>query len=387
MRARTASITHEDAYRAGRQTAAELKALLGDDLDLVMMFITSRHAPERVLEGMRSHLPASVRLMGCSSYAEIGAEGAMTGSVAAMGLDLSGAEWELFKLERVEGSSLDAGRALGETILGFDPKLVVVLADAMTINSTKFVRALGETLGDCPVIGGVASDDLEFQRTAEIIDDEVIEGGAVALALRGSVKVVTAARAGFQPVGATRTCTKVEDDKLILELDGESALGLYKDFLGPGVSSRANIGTEFPLAIIQAAGGDYMLSDERTQAIRVVRSLDEERGAVLCGGDVPEGAKVRMTRATKDDLITAAVSAATDARQALPDASFGFLFNCAGRKLVLGARHREEVRAAQEVLGADLPTLGFYTYGEIAPVDGKTTYHDETFTLVLIGTA
>ena len=154
--------------------------------------------------------------------------------------------------------------------------------------------------------------------------------------------------------------------------------------LGPGVAARPNIGIEFPLAVIQRTpGGDYMSSDERAQVIRVVRQLDEERGALLCAGDIEEGVKIRMTRGNKEDLIAAAKQAIEQGIAAMPDAQLAFLFNCAGRKLVLGARYRDEIAAAFESLG-EVPRIGFYTYGELAPVDGTNMYHDETFTLALV---
>lgn len=389
MYAQTVSIVHEDAYRAGRETAAELLAQMSRPPDVVLAFVTSRHSPERTLEGLFSLLPPRTRLLGCSSFAEIGAEEAIAGSVTIMGIAFERVEWATFKLDpaAVRGSSIAAGRALGERMAGFRPRLVLLLPDGTTVNSTKLVRALQEPLGPhCAVVGGVASEGFGHGRTFELFDREVIEGGVVALALRGPVTVATAARAGFQPVGVTRTCTRVEDDKLILELDGESALGLYKGFLGPDVAGRPNIGTEFPLALIEGTGGGYMASDERSQVIRWVRQLDEARGALLCGGDVYEGAKVRLTRATKGDLVAAAASAAAQAQHALPNAKLGLCFDCAGRRLVLGGRYQEEIRDAFAALDPRLPKIGFYTYGEIAPVDGTNMCHDETFTLALVGT-
>lgn len=384
MRAETVSIVHEDPHQAGRQTAAELLAQLGEPPDLVMVFVACRHDPQRVLDGLWSVLPEGVRLLGCSSFAEVGAEDALTGSVTAMGIVFHRVEWQVLKLDAIGDSSVEAGRAFGRLVTGFGPKLVIALPDG-AIDNPKFVRALQDTV-ECPIAGGVASDELEFTRTFELFDREVVRGGVVGLALRGPVTVATAARAGFQPVGVTRTCTRVEDDKLILELDGESALDLYKHFLGPQVAQRPNIGTEFPLLLITAPCDDYMASDERSQVIRVVRILDEERGALVCSGDVYEGAKVRMTRATKEDLVSAAALAAEQARRAQPSARVAFVFSCVGRRLVLGARCQEEIRAAFEVLGTEVPTIGFYTYGEIAPVDGRSMSHDETFTLALVGT-
>lgn len=384
MRARTVSINHENSYQAGRQAALELVEELAKP-DLVMMFANSRHDAQGVLDGVWSVLAEPTRLIGCSSYAEIGAEDAAIGSVTLMGIEFGKVEWQLFSLDAVGESSTDAGRRLAESMQDFGPRLVVVLPD-LVANSIQLVRAMREVLGrECPIIGGVASEQLEFVRTWEFLDRKVIASGVVALAMRGPLRVVTVARAGFQPVGAMRTCTRVEDGKLILELDGRSALDIYKELLGPGVAERANIGIEFPLAVIQRTpGGDYMSSDERAQVIRVVRQLDEERGALLCAGDIEEGVKIRMTRGNKEDLIAAAKLAIEQGIAAMPDAQLAFLFNCAGRKLVLGARYREEIAAAFGALG-DVPRIGFYTYGELAPVDGTNMYHDETFTLALVG--
>lgn len=388
VRAQTVSIVHEDAFSAGRDAAAEVLIQLRAEPDVVLVFVSSAHDPRSVLDGLWSRLPPSVRLLGCSSFAEIGSDDAMTGSVTVMGIELGAVEWELFRVDGGTGSDADAGRALGEQLRDFGPELVVVLPDGLRLNSTKFVAALQSVVGpDCPIVGGLASEGFQFDRTFELFDREVIEGGAVALALRGPVVVATAARAGFQPVGITRTCTAVDGDRVILELDGQSALEIYVDYLGESVAQRPNIGIEFPLAMIERSGGDFMESDERFQVIRAVRELDEERGALVCSGDIYEGAKFRMTSAYKEDLISAAESATAQVVEELPHAQVALLFNCAGRKAVLGARYHDEIAAAFGALGPDVAKIGFYTYGEIAPVAGASMYHDETFTLALIGTS
>lgn len=387
VRAQTISIVHENATAAGRDAAAELLDQLGSTPDVVLVFVSSVHDPAEVLEGLWSRLPRSVRLIGCSSFAEIGSSDALAGSVTVMGIVFATVEWELFRLDPTESSDADAGRTLGEKIRRFDPKLVIVLPDGLRLNSTKFVGALQEVLGrSCAIVGGLASEGFQFQRTTELFDRDVIEGGAVAMALRGPVSIATAARAGFQPVGIVRTCTAVDGDRVILELDGHSALEMYKDYLGEKVAERPNIGIEFPLAMIERSGGDYMESDERSQVIRAVRELDDQRGALVCSGDIYLGAKVRMTRASKEDLIQAAQSATAQAVGELSKAKVALLFNCAGRKAVLGARHHEEIAAAFGALAPDVARVGFYTYGEIAPVADTNMYHDETFTLALIGT-
>lgn len=388
MYAATASIVHEDSYQAGREAVEELLDEMASTPDLVMLFATSEHEPQRVMDGIWSQLPDGVRLIGCSSFAEIGGEDAMTGSVTVMGIVFGPVLWGLYQIDEVGASSTEAGRKLGRMIADLQPRVVIAFPDGLVANSMKFVNGMQSVLGSsCPIVGGLASEALNFEHTYQFLDRRAFSGGAVALALGGPITVVTSAGSGFQPVGVVRTCTEVVDDKFVHSLDGESALELYKAFLGDDVLGRPNIGLEFPLAVISGAGGDFMASDERSQVIRAVRQLDEQRGALVCAGDIYQGAKVRMTRATKNDLITAAASATERASRELPDASLCLLFNCAGRKIILGAKYQKEIESAFAVLDSQIPRIGFYTYGEIAPVDGANMYHDETFTLVLLGMA
>ncbi|MEI7707967.1 MAG: FIST C-terminal domain-containing protein [Chlorobium sp.] len=67
------------------------------------------------------------------------------------------------------------------------------------------------------------------------------------------------------------------------------------------------------------------------------------------------------------------------------------MFSCVGRKLVLGRRIQEEVDAVREIIGLDVPLIGFYTYGEIGPIDktkkelSSVKFHNETVVLWVLG--
>jgi hypothetical protein len=67
------------------------------------------------------------------------------------------------------------------------------------------------------------------------------------------------------------------------------------------------------------------------------------------------------------------------------------MFSCVGRKLVLGRRTQEEVDAVRNILGEDVPIIGFYTYGEIGPIDkwkeelAAAKFHNETVVLWVLG--
>jgi len=52
---------------------------------------------------------------------------------------------------------------------------------------------------------------------------------------------------------------------------------------------------------------------------------------------------------------------------------------------------KNEIDAIQEVLGKQVPMIGFYTYGEVAPLAGEidpkcfSVFHNETMTLMVLG--
>lgn len=144
------------------------------------------------------------------------------------------------------------------------------------------------------------------------------------------------------------------------------------------------VGIQFPLLLVFDVAGSHMTSDDRVHVVRVVRSLDEEKGGLLLGGEVAVGMQVRLTRTVKDDLLRGAVEAVEEACKKVPRPDVAFIFGCAGRKLLLGPHYQQEMAGAFARLGREVPKVGFYTYGELSPVHNVTIYHDETFTIALV---
>lgn len=384
LHAYTASITHDDSWAAGRDLAAELLDGLDGQPDVVLLFSAFSYEPQRLLDGLYSKLGADVQLVGCTSYGEINGREALSGSVTAMGLRTGGLPARALRATHDRWDSFAIGRELGEQARDCGAALLILLVDGIRLNSTPVLAGLQSVLGrDFPIVGGVAADDARFARTLEFHGRDVLEGGAVALALGGPLKIATLAHGGWQPIGAPRRCTRVEDAKLVLELDGRPALDLYREYLGELGRDLATAGVEFPLGIV-ALPDRPRRSDDDILLVRAVQGADEARGGLRCSGDIPEGAVVRMTRASKDDLIRGAGEATADLVRRLPGARVALFFDCAGRKMVLGARYKEEIAAAFAALPPDLPRLGFYTYGELSPVDGEAMHHDETFTAIVI---
>jgi hypothetical protein len=382
--AKTTSIVHTNAREAGLEVAEELVELLGRPPHLVIAFASAEMDPVEALAGLRAGLP-DARIVGCSSYAEINSHEVLSGSLTAMGLCFNTIQFRTFA-HTTGADPFEAGVSFAREVASFEPNLLILFPDGLAYNSTRLLLGIQSVLGQrFPIVGGIAADDAKFERTYQFHDDRCLTGAVVGVALKGPVEVVTAARCGWRPVGATRTATKVVDGNVLLELDGQPALGLYRQFLGERWAEMPSVGVEFPVGIVGGElGSQRMDGDGEILLLRAIKAIDEERQAIVFGGDLPEGARVRMSRANKDDVIAGANKAGDEVAARMPEPSFALVFDCMARKIALRERYKEEDQHTFAQLGPDVPKIGFHTFGELSPVSGVTMHHDETFTIALI---
>jgi hypothetical protein len=106
-------------------------------------------------------------------------------------------------------------------------------------------------------------------------------------------------------------------------------------------------------------------------------------------GDVPVGWRAQLMRSNADRLVDGASAAARVASAASAttggEPSLALAVSCVGRRLVLGERTEEEIRAVRAELPPGTELSGFYAYGEISPrSDGVADLHNQTMTVTLI---
>jgi hypothetical protein len=164
---------------------------------------------------------------------------------------------------------------------------------------------------------------------------------------------------------------------VLYELDGKSALELYKRYLGEHAAGLPATGLLFPLSLRTGGASNTV--------VRTILSVDEERRSMTFAGDVPEGAWARLMKANFDRLIDGATGAARNclAHSGAPAPLLGVCINCVGRRLVLKQRTEEEVEGVRDVLGPQAVLTGFYSYGEISPLHPNVgcALHNQTMTI------
>ncbi|HEY8995247.1 MAG TPA: FIST N-terminal domain-containing protein [Lacunisphaera sp.] len=273
--------------------------------------------------------------------------------------------------------------SIRDSATGAEEKLahVLVLCDGLKVNGTDFVAGLVSQLpeGVTPT-GGLAGDGARFGETLVFRDDVPERDSIAALGLYGRrLKVGYGSLGGWDAFGPERLVTKSKAN-VLFEVDGRSALGLYKQYLGAQAKGLPATGLLFPLSIRTQA--------DETPVVRTILSVDEASQSLTFAGDIPEGSRASLMKANFDRLIDGATGAAQVSRPVADSAppDLAVLISCVGRKLVLKQRIEEEVEAVRDVLGAGTTLTGFYSYGEISPFTpgARCELHNQTMTITTL---
>ena len=164
---------------------------------------------------------------------------------------------------------------------------------------------------------------------------------------------------------------------MLYQIDGKSALSLYKEYLGDYVKELPGSALLFPLSI-KDPGNDMSL-------VRTILAVNEEEDSMTFAGNMPEGSKVKLMKGNFGKLIQAAADASETSIAKFNDVEpdLVILISCVGRKIILQKRIDEEVEATAEIFGPAVNIAGFYSYGEITPLrsDTRCELHNQTMTI------
>jgi len=275
---------------------------------------------------------------------------------------------------RQAAESFDLGAELARRLQGPDIAHVFVISDGALTNGTELARGLNANLPPgVAVTGGLAGDGSRFEKTLVGLDEPPVSGRVVGVAFYGRhFRSAFGSSGGWSPFGPEREITRATGNRLY-ELDGQSGLGLYKEYLGEQAAGLPGSALRFPLSLTGRDGSPGV--------VRTILSLDEETQSMTFAGDMPVGARVRFMHASYEDLLDGAAQAAEQA--AARDFDLVLCISCVGRRIVLGQRTEEELEIVRESVGPRPVLTGFYSYGELAPAGGKTAcqLHNQTMTI------
>jgi len=259
-------------------------------------------------------------------------------------------------------------------------RLGLIVPEGLGLDMKAVTDTIHAEIGpDAPVCGGLAGDQIRFQQTYQFCNGQVYSDAVPVLLFAGPLRVATGVASGWVPMGEEHRLTKTEG-QTIIEIDGEPVRDVWNRYFGSfDIRGSRNQFAIYPDGAEENTSREFYLC---------APSHFQEDGSLVMLNPVIPGARIRFTDATRDQVLEGAGTSAASARAGYggtPDAAF--VFSCAGRHAWLGTQVGREIGLLQKHIGAEVPTIGFYTYGEICPLPGSPTpyTHGTTFVTVLIG--
>jgi len=351
--------------------------------NLVFIFASKTIITDKTLLQEANALFPEAQIVGCSTAGEI--IGAQVSDDSAVVTAIK------FKATKVRVKSVTlgddknsywAGEALIKSLLDTKLKHVVVISNGTKVNGDALVKGLNEFLPqEVKVTGGLAGDGADFEQTFTFHNNETpSDNSVIAIGFYGDkLQVGYGSMGGWDAFGPQRKVTRATGN-ILYELDGESALEIYKKYLGDKAKELPLSALLFPLCLKEDP------HDKNTPSVvRTILSVDENTQSMVFAGDIPKGWYAQFMKANFDHLVEGAEKAATASIESLTAATnqFGLLISCVGRKLVLKQRTDEELEAVQTILGKNAAMTGFYSYGELSPFahSDDCRLHNQTMTV------
>ena len=334
-------------------------------------------ANENIYADLRMKFPNAEITM-CSTAGEIYHNTVQDNSMIAVAMEFekTGIKTASVNIEDFN-NSYNAAYELGKKLPNEDLTYIMIFSDGSLVNGSELVKGISQYAGDNVLVtGGLAGDGASFASTLVGLNGQPSEGKIVAIGFYGKNIIVThGSQGGWDMFGLEKDITK-SNGNVLFEINDQSALELYKKYLGPDADDLPGSALLFPLSVT--------IPGSKNPVVRTILSIDEEKQSMTFAGDVPEGSRVRFMKANFDRLTAAASTAAAQTIAGRKDKpGFSLLLSCVGRKIILGPRIEEEVEAVWETLGDETTLAGFYTYGEISPFNegGNCQLHNQTMTI------
>jgi len=255
--------------------------------------------------------------------------------------------------------------------------LCLAFPDGFNKTFNPMMKTLSQALGhDCPVFGGAAGMQWnEDIMPRQFYRNEILEDAIPIMVFAGDLEYAFSIANSWRPVGKQATITQAEG-RLVERIDDFKAIDFYRHYLG----DHSEPAREFILAVYDKdSDGTYL---------RAPIDYNPD-GSITFSESIPQGATVQLTEALREVMIEDTESTSrqivTQTSGLVP--SFAMAFSCAFRKNMLGTRAEQELRILENNLPARLPIMGFYSFGEIAPlVTGQESFfHGATLVTLLVG--
>jgi hypothetical protein len=377
---------HHNPNVAGREAAEQALEKAGvSKADFVFMFASIGYDQPSLVRAVRE-ITGGTPLSGCSAEGTINGDDADESnfSVVVTAISSDELQWTNGIVPGLEDDPRAVGKQVAQDLLpnlSADAIGLFVFPDGLTDYLEPFFAGLEENLPSdrfLPLWGGGAGNNVSVEEpTYQYCDDEVISGGVAYALLSGKAQAGWAISHGLVPIGSARTVTRSQGN-VIYEIDGKPAIEVLKEYLPEGALAEDRDWMRYALSLALTTKAPNYMKDEE-YVVRGVPAVRMADGSITVQTEVPEGTSVWFSSRDKEKITSRFDRMARQITQQLGDdkPELVFQFECftRGKSLFREQEKVQLLKRLRQSVGPDVPWAGFYTIGEIGPVEEHNLRH------------
>src|SRR5918993_254648 len=377
---------HHNPNAAGREAAEQALQKAGvSKPDFVFVFGSIGYDQHSLVRAVRKST-GGAPLTGCSAEGTINGDDADESnfSVVVTAISSEKLHWMNGLAAGLRADPRDAGKRVAQALL---PHLsaetigLFVFPDGVSLSLEHFFAGLEGTLSSerfLPMWGGGAGNNYIFgEPTYQYCDDEVVSDGVSYALLSGRARASWALSHSLIPIGGERLVTRSQGN-VIYEIDGKPAVEVLKEYLPEHALADERDWMRYAVSLaLTTKAPDYIKDEE--YVVRGVPAVRMSDGSIIVQTEVQEGTSIWFSSRDKEKLATGLDRMAQQIKDQLEGEKpkLVFQFECATRgKMMLRDQEKLQfLRQFRQTVGADVPWAGFYTWGEIGPVEEHNLRH------------
>jgi hypothetical protein len=230
-----------------------------------------------------------------------------------------------------------------------------------------------------PLWGGGAGNNFNDWASPpyQYCDDEVITDGVSYALLSGKARAGWAISHACIPIGGERIVTRSKGN-IIYEIDGKPAMEVFKEYIPEGTLTDDRDWFPYAISLSLCFKAPSYMKDEE-YVIRGMPVVSMADGSITVQTEVPEGTSVWLSSRDKEKVSNGFDRMAAQIKNQLggekPKVVYQFECGTRGKMMFRDQEKLELLKRFRQSLDTDAPWVGFYTVGEIGPVEEHNLRH------------
>ena len=377
---------HHNPNIAGREAAQQALENAGvAEPDFVFMFASIGYDQHSLLRAVRE-TTGGAPLSGCSAEGTIDGDNADESNFSVLVTAISSDElrWTNGLAVGLETEPRAVGERVAQELqshLSADTIGLFVFPDGLSNNLEPFFAGLEGDLSSerfLPIWGGGAGTSiLGIEPTYQYCDDEIVSDGVSYALLSGKAQASWAMSHSLIPIGGERKVTRSQGN-VIYEIDGKPAVEVLGEYLPEDARADQRDWMRYAVSLALCFKAPSYMKDEE-YVVRGVPQPNLTDGSVTVETEVKEGTSVWFSSRDKEKVATGLDRMAKQIKEQLggekPKLVFQFECGTRGKMMFREQEKLQLLRRFRQSLDPDAPWVGFYTAGEIGPVEEHNDRH------------